>query len=464
MSDSNTKTAQELLDFIEKSPSSYHVIDNFRAMLCAAGFCEIREEDKWELVCGGKYFCVRGDSSVIAFVVPTKEYTNFQIVAAHSDSPSFKVKENAELSNDSHYVELNVEKYGGMIYSAWFDRPLSVAGRVVVKNNNAFESRLINIDRDLVMIPNMAVHMSRDVNDGYKYNAQKDMIPIFGESAAKNTFMKLVAEAAGVDEEQIYGSDLYLYNRVRGSIWGADREFISSAKIDDLECAYTAMKALILASDIGEEDDRETDFNQESVLVCAVFDNEEVGSQTKQGAASTFLADVLTRINDSKQPDTAEASALERYHRLIASSFMLSADNAHAVHPHHTDKADPTNRPYMNEGVVIKYNANQKYTTDAVSAAVFKGICENASVPVQSYVNRSDIAGGSTLGNLVSSQVSLSTVDIGAAQLAMHSPYETAGVRDVSYMLDAMTEFYRTHLEKNANGGWKLNRQERIKQ
>lgn len=463
MSGLNTETAQELLDFIEKSPSSYHVIDNFREMLFAAGFCEIREEDKWELVRGGKYFCVRGDSSVIAFVMPQKEYMNFQIVAAHSDSPSFKVKENAELLNDSHYVELNVEKYGGMIYSAWFDRPLSVAGRVVIKNNNTFESRLVNIDRDLVMIPNVAVHMSRDVNDGYKYNAQKDMIPIFGESAAKNMFMKLVAEAAGVNEEQIYGSDLYLYNRVRGSIWGADREFISSAKIDDLECAYTAMKALIQASDT--EDGSKTAVNQKSVLVCAVFDNEEVGSQTKQGAASTFLFDVLTRINDSNQSDAAGGgSALERYQRLIASSFMLSADNAHAVHPHHNDKADPTNRPYMNEGVVIKYNANQKYTTDAVSAAIFKGICENASVPVQSYVNRSDIAGGSTLGNLVSSQVSLSTVDIGAAQLAMHSPYETAGVKDVSYMLEAMTEFYRTHLEKNANGGWKLNRQERIKQ
>lgn len=428
------KKAEEFLEFVEKSPSCYHVIDNFKNMLSEAGYIQVREECKWDLQKGGKYYCIRGGSSIIAFAIPEEEYTNFQIVAAHSDAPTFKIKENPELLTDGHYVELNVEKYGGMIYSSWFDRPLSVAGRVVLKNNDTFESRLVNIDRDLLVIPNVAIHMSRDINDGYKYNAQKDMIPIFGEAASKNEFMKLVAKAADVNEQQLYGMDLYLYNRTKGSIWGACEEFISSPKIDDLECAYTAMKALLLASENREQS------NKKSVLVCAVFDNEEVGSQTKQGAASTFLYDVLTRIDE------------KNYRQTIATSFMLSADNGHAVHPHHLDKADPTNRPYMNEGVVIKYNANQKYTTDAVSAAVFKGICENAHIPVQSYVNRSDIAGGSTLGNISNGQVSLDTVDIGVAQLAMHSSYETAGVRDVTYMLDAMEAFYNTHLEKDERG------------
>ncbi|MDO5402478.1 MAG: M18 family aminopeptidase [Eubacteriales bacterium] len=426
--------AEEFLDFVKNSPSCYHVIDNFRNMLNAAGYAELREECSWKLEKGGKYYCIRGGSSIIAFAVPKEEYTNFQVIAAHSDAPVFKIKENPEILTDGHYVELNVEKYGGMIYSTWLDRPLSLAGRVIVKNKDTFESRLINIDRDLLVIPNAAIHMNRDINDGYKYNAQKDMVPIFGGAGAGNMFNKLVAKEACTDACQIYGMDLYLYNRTKGSIWGACEEFISSPKIDDLECAYTAMKALLQAADA------DSGINKSSVLICAVFDNEEVGSQTKQGAASTFLYDVLTRIDE------------KNYRQKIAKGFMLSADNGHAVHPHHLDKADPTNRPYMNEGVVIKYNANQKYTTDALSAAVFKGICENADIPVQSYVNRSDIAGGSTLGNILSSQVSFDTVDIGAAQLAMHSAYETAGVKDLTYMLEAMKAFYNTHLEKDERG------------
>lgn len=431
-------TAQDLLTFIEKSPSCYHVIDNFKKMLVQEGYTELREEDSWQLIKGGRYFCIRGDSSIITFAVPEEDYTNFQIVASHSDSPSFKVKENPELLIDGHYVELNVEKYGGMLYAPWFDRPLSIAGKLVVKNGNVFETRLVNIDRDLCMIPNVAIHMNREINEGYKYNAQKDMVPIFGQEGAKGQFQKLIAETVGTEEKNIYGSDLFLYNRVKGSIWGAEEEFISSAKLDDLECAYTSMIAFIEAV--------KSRRNQKSVLVSCVFDNEEVGSQTKQGAASTFLYDVLTRINGCLKNST------EDYYRAIAQSFMISADNAHAVHPHHQDKADPTNRPYMNQGIVVKYNANQKYTTDSVSAALFKGICEKVSVPVQSYVNRSDILGGSTLGNIANSQVSLNSIDIGLAQLSMHSPYETAGVFDISYMIDAVTAFYRTHIVKDEQG------------
>ena len=429
---------RELLEFIEKSPSCYHVIENFRQMLKGKGFEELFEEQAWEIREGGNYFVTRADSSIIAFKVPTKGFQNFQITASHSDSPSFKVKENEEMLVDNHYVELNVERYGGMICAPWFDRPLSIAGKAVVKEGNSFTTKLVNIDRDLVMIPNVAIHMNRQINDGYTYNAQKDMIPMFGEETAKGTFMDTIADNIGVKKEAILGSDLFLYNRVPGTIWGANCEFVSSTKLDDLQCAYTTMQGFLA----GE--------NDKSVTVCCVFDNEEVGSGTKQGADSTLLSDVLERIN------ACCGRTAEEYKMAIAGSFMLSADNAHAVHPHHQDKADSTNRPYMNHGIVIKFNANQKYTTDSVSAAIFKAICDKAEVPYQTYVNRSDIAGGSTLGNIANAHVSLNTVDIGLAQLAMHSPYETAGVKDTSYMIDAVTEFYNTHIAKTANGSYEF--------
>lgn len=427
---------QELLDFIENSPSCYHVIANFREMLVKEQFEELFEQEKWELKEGGKYFVTRNDSSIIAFKLPTKQYTNFQIAASHSDSPSFKIKENAEMLTDGHYAELNVEKYGGMLCAPWFDRPLSVAGKVVVRENGQFQTHLVNVDRDLLMIPNVAIHMNRQANDGYSYNAQKDMLPLFGEAAAKGKFMDIIAESAGVNKEDILGSDLFLYNRVKGTIWGADQEFLSSTKLDDLQCAFTTMKGLIEGG------------NDKSVSVCCVFDNEEVGSLTKQGADSTMLSDTLERIHECC------GRTQQEYKMAIAESFMLSADNAHAIHPHHMDKADPTNRPYMNEGIVIKFNANQKYTTDSVSAAIFKGICEKAEVPYQTYVNRSDIAGGSTLGNIANAHVSLNTVDIGLAQLAMHSPYETAGAKDTAYMVQAISEFYRTHIVKKGTGAY----------
>jgi len=421
---------EDLFRFIEASPSAFHAIENFRTMLLDNGFAELKEEEKWNIEAGKNYFTTRNDSSIIAFKIPEEGFKNFQIVSAHSDSPTFKIKENPEMLVDGNYLELNCEKYGGMIMAPWFDRPLSVAGRAMVRTENGVASRLVNFDRDLLMIPNVAIHMNREVNEGYKYNAQKDMIPLLGDETTKGRWNAMVAENAGCAEEDLISADLFLYNRVAPTIWGANEEYMSCAKLDDLQCAFSGMTALINSG------------NSKSVSVCAVFDNEEVGSGTKQGADSTMLLDVLYRINKCLGRDD------EDYRVAVAESFMLSADNAHAVHPHHMDKADPTNRPYMNKGIVIKFNANQKYTTDAVSAAVFMEILNRNCVPYQTYVNRSDIAGGSTLGNIANAHVSLNTIDIGAAQLAMHSPYETAGTKDTSYMISGMEHFYNTHISK----------------
>ena len=432
-------TSNKLIDFIKNSPTAFHVVKNFSEMLEKSGFTKLNERDKWKLKTNGKYYVTRNDSSIIAFCMPEKEeFYNFQIAAAHSDSPAFKIKENPEMVEDNSYVTLNVEKYGGMLMAPWLDRPLSVAGRVIVKERTTLKPVLINIDRDLCAIPNLAIHMNRDANSGIKYNPQKDMIPLFGEISAKNKFEKIIAKEANTDT--IISTDLFLYNREKGTVWGADNEFISAPRLDDVMCAYSCINALIKS--------KET--NKESVNVCAVFDNEEVGSTTKQGADSSFLADVLSRISMCQGKDN------EDFVRACASSFMLSADNAHAVHPNYKEKADPTNRPYMNKGIVIKYNANQKYTTDAVSAAIFKEICKKAEVPVQSYVNRSDIPGGSTLGNISNSHISLNTVDIGLAQLAMHSPYETAGIKDTELMIKAVKKFYETAIITGENGEFSL--------
>lgn len=424
----------ELLDFIQNSPSCYHAIDNMKNILDENGFCEISEGKAWDLKEGGKYYVIRNYSSIIAFKIPNKNFKGFNIVASHSDSPTFKIKENYQIEVDKKLVKLNVEKYGGMIFSSWFDRPLSIAGKVVVKEGNKFVSKLVNIDRDLVVIPNLAIHFNRNINDGYKYNAQVDMLPLYGGIDAKDTLMKLVAENVGVKEEDILGSDLFLYNRMKGSIWGANEEFISSPKLDDLQCAFSSLKGFLA----GE--------NENTVQVHAVFDNEEVGSLTKQGAESTFLADTLKRING------AMGRGEEDYLRAVANSFMISADNAHAVHPNFSQKSDPTNRPYMNEGIVVKFNANQKYTTDSMSAAVFKTICEDAGVPYQVFTNRSDMAGGSTLGNISNSKVSLNTVDIGLPQLAMHSAYETVGIKDTYYLVKAIENFYSYSITQEENG------------
>ena len=427
---------QELFDFIQQSPSCFHVIENVKKQLTEQGFEELCENKNWQIKEGGKYFVTRNLSSVIAFKVPTKNFKSFHIVASHSDSPTFKIKDHPEQVVKGKYVQLNTERYGGMIYSTWFDRPLSIAGRALVKTETGVATKLLNIDRDLLVIPNLAVHMDRTVNDGMKYNPQVNLLPLYGDAASKDTFNKLVAEACGTAEENIISTDLFLYNRTAPTVWGAHNEYMSCAKLDDLECAFSSLKAFLK----GE--------NSQSVSVCAIFDNEEVGSSTKQGANSTFMYDILHRINENL------GRTEEQYHTAVASSFMLSADNAHALHPNHPAISDPTNPVYLNEGIVIKHNANQKYTTDAVSSAIFQKMCEEKNVPYQHFVNRSDVAGGSTLGNIANTHVSLNTVDIGMAQLAMHSSYETAGVLDLDYMIAGMEAFYNSAVVAQCDGAY----------
>lgn len=418
------ETTEKLLDFIEKSPTAFQAVDEMQKRLTENGFEVLSEKEYWKLVPGGKYLVTRNNSALIAFCIPEKESRVFHIMASHSDSPSFKIKENPEIKVDNSYVKLNVEKYGGMLMAPWFDRPLSVAGRVIIRRNDGLEEKLINIKRDLVMIPNLAIHMNREANNGVSYNPQKDLQPLFAVGNTDRTLLEIIAEQTGVKKEDIISHDLFLYNRMPGTIWGADKEFVSSARLDDLQCAFASMEGLLRAQ------------NHESIAVHCVMDNEEVGSGTKQGAASTFLKDTLLRIN------MGLGRTYEEYLMTLAGSFMVSADNAHALHPNYTDKTDPTNHPVLNKGIVIKFNANQKYCTDAVSAAIFKELCTKAGVPYQTFVNRSDIAGGSTLGNISNTQVPMNTVDIGLPQLAMHSPYETAGVKDTEYLVRAAEELF----------------------
>ena len=429
---------QELFSFIESSPTAFHAVETMKQMLDAEGYQQLLESRAWELQTGGKYYVMRNGTSLLAFRIPKREFTGFQVMAGHSDSPTFRIKENPEMETEGAYVKLNVEKYGGMLCSPWFDRPLSVAGRLIVKTDTGIVSRLVKVDRDLLLIPSLAIHMNRKANEEQKYNVQKDMLPLYAMADAKGSFQKIVADAAGVEVTDILGSDLFLYNRVKGTIWGAEREFISSGRLDDLQCVFGSLKGFLAAEE------------GTSIPMHCVFDNEEVGSSTKQGAASTFLQDTLLRICESLGKTPAQ------YRQLLASSFMISADNAHAVHPNYGEKSCPTNRPVLNGGIVIKYSANQKYTTDGVSAALFRMICQKADVPYQVFLNRSDMIGGSTLGNLSANQVPVNCVDIGLPQLAMHSPYETAGAKDTAYLVRAAKVFYESSVQETASGEYRI--------
>lgn len=417
------KYTDKLLDFIQASPSCFHVVANFAEMLKALGYTELLPHEPWQVEHSGKYYTVKNGSSIIAFRVPENEPTGFTMAAAHSDSPTFKVKENPEKC-DGTYVQLNTEKYGGMLIAPWFDRPLSVAGRIVVKDGDRLNVKLLNIDRDLLVIPNVAIHMNRTANDGIKYNAAVDTLPLFGTADASGGFMSLVAEEAGVSVDDILGTDLFLYCRGRGDLLGANGEFVLSPKLDDLECALGCMQGFVEAD------------TSSAIPVCCVFDNEEVGSATKQGAASSFLRDTLRRICLSL------GLGEERYQMMLERSFLVSADNAHAKHPNHSEYADAQNHPVLNGGVVIKYNANQHYTTDAVSSAMFKKVCLDAGIKVQCFANRSDMAGGGTLGSIANVLAPVKTVDIGLAQLAMHSPWETAGAEDFDSLCDVMRSYF----------------------
>lgn len=421
----DTSYLEGLFDFIDHSPTCFHAVANIGEELEKAGYQPLSEKAIWQVKTGGKYYVNRNGSAVIAFSIPPKEQKGFHIVAAHSDSPCFKLKELPELSVEEHYLKWNVEKYGGMILSTWLDRPLSIAGRVVFKTSEGMMTKLVNIDRNVAVIPNVAIHMNRDMNKGIEYNPQTDMSPLAGSIREKDSYLALLAREAGVDAEEILGQDIFVYNRDKCSRIGLEGEYISGPRLDDLECVYGGLQALV----------KEEPGSYINML--AVFDNGEVGSGTKQGADSSFLRDVLARIRSSLQLTE------EKYQCMLAESFLISADNAHAVHPNHPEKTDSVNKPYPNEGIVIKYHGSQRYATDAYSEAVMKDICREAGVPYQTYANRSDIAGGSTLGNILMAQVSMNTVDIGLAQLAMHSACETAGAEDLDYLIRALSVFYR---------------------
>lgn len=413
---------RDLLTFIQESPSAFHVISNIENELSVAGFCYLPEGSKWDIQYGKSYYTKRNDASLIAWRMPEKDAAGYHIAAAHSDSPAFLVKENPEVT-EGHYVRLNTEKYGGMILSTWLDRPLSVAGRVSISGENGLESKLVHIDRDLLVIPSLAIHMDRKLNAGYEYNAQKDMLPVFAEKNGK-AFRELVAEYAGVQPDDILGQELYLYVRDEGHIIGRDEEWILSPRLDDLQCVYGILQGLKSKSP------------DKYISMAAIFHNEEVGSTTRQGADSTFLSDVLTWIGEALGEEEGERR------RKIAGSFLISADNAHGVHPNHKEKADPTNQPVLNGGVVIKFHGNQKYTSDAMTAGYLRLLCKESGISCQTYHNRSDILGGSTLGNISASHVSVPSVDIGLAQLAMHSAVETAGSRDLEDFIRLLSVYY----------------------
>ena len=426
-----TERIQSLCDFLNHSHSSFHAVAYLENLLKAAGYIRLWETDHWDLAPGGKYYLIRGGTALMAFRIPQGSPAGFLLSAAHSDRPCFKVKENAELTGT--YTRLAVEKYGGMIIHPWLDRPLSIAGRVLVDTPEGIQTRLIDLDRDIALIPNVAIHMNRDANNGYKYDAKCDTIPLMGLGDAKNALRNIIAKSAGCAEEEILGHDLFLCIRQQGMVWGLNDEFVSAPSLDDLQCAYGCFRGFMEATD------------SDSLPIFALMDNEEVGSLTKQGADGTLMSDVVERICAALGRDKCTA---------VANSFLVSADNAHAVHPNHPEYTDATHRPVMNGGIVIKHGT--RYATDGAAQAVFTALCDKAGVPVQHFSNRSDLMGGSTLGNIANAHLSMNTVDIGLAQLAMHSCLETAGAQDTDYLVRAMTAFYSASF-RETNGVFTLN-------
>ena len=422
-----------LMQFLDASPVNFLAVDTLRSTLEEAGFTQLNPSSHWNLNPGDKHYIVKNGSAIFAFIVGDgAPYNGFKIISAHSDSPGFRIKPNAEMKCEGGFVKLNTEVYGGPILYTWFDRPLSIAGRVILRSNNTLrpEARTIRIDRPLLTIPHLAIHFNRAVNEGNPLSKQKDMLPVIGiineHLSANDLLLNLVADELGVDTYDILDFDLSLYDTTKACLIGLNNEFISSGRLDDLSMAHAATMALLDSDDMS------------STRVVAIFDNEETGSGTKQGAASPVLEHLLRRIT------TARGGNEEDYFRAIDRSFMVSADNAHGLHPNYPEKHDPTNHPVLGGGPVIKINANCKYMTDADSAAVFSTICEQADVPYQYFVNRSDMAGGSTLGNILTSQIDLRGVDMGAAIWGMHSVRETASVADHDYIVRAFTQFFNT--------------------
>ena len=426
-------TLHRLLDYIARSPSPYHAVSTAAALLEQAGFARLEECAPWALAWGGCYYTTRNQSSLIAFRLPKTALAGWRMTAAHSDSPTFYIKGDV-LEGDKRYLRLSAEGYGGMNCASWLDRPLTAAGRVIVRTGSGVESRLVCLDRDLLTIPSLAIHQQRDVNKGHDYNLQKDMQPLYG-LAGSPSLTQLAAEEAGVAPGDILSADLTLCPRQQPVVLGPAGEFFQAPRIDDLACAYATLEGFLTAppqDHLGQ--------------AWCLFDNEEVGSGTRQGALSSLLPDVLARIAHCLGLDP------QQVRQALAGSMLLSADNGHAVHPNFPEKADPANRVYPNGGVVVKLSANQKYTTTGLTAGLFQAICQQAGVPVQVFANRADEPGGSTLGNLLSHAVSIPMVDIGMAQLAMHAAVETAGSQDPAYMARACAAFFQTPFALTADG------------
>lgn len=425
--------AKSLIDFIDESPSSFHTVKKVKEILVKNGFKEIRLEDRWKLEKEGKYYIIKNNSAIIGFIIGKGqiEEDGFKLIGAHTDAPTFRIKPNPEMTVEGKYLKLNTEVYGGPILSTWFDRPLSIAGRVSIKTKNPLkpEERLIDMKKPIMVIPNLAIHMNRKVNEGVKINPQTDTLPLLSminEDFEKDNFLLgIIAENLNVKMEDILDFELFLYNVEKGSLVGLNEEFISIGRLDDLAMVHAGLHGLI-NSEVG---------NATNVLVC--FDNEEVGSTTKQGAASPILRTVLERISIAMGKDR------EDYYRALSNSFLISADMAHALHPNYVEKQDPTNRPMINGGPTIKISARQAYTTDSISSAIYEGICKSIGIPVQKFVNRSDERGGSTIGPISSTQLDIPSVDIGNPILGMHSIRELGGILDHYYVYKSFQEFYR---------------------
>ena len=424
--------AKELIEFVNESPTAYHATSTVKNILDKSGYKELKEIEKWNINKGEKYYLIKNDSALIAFEIGTGEIEEegFRLIGAHTDSPTFKIKPKSEMIVENKYVKLNTEVYGGPILSTWFDRPLSLAGRVTIKGNSPLKplTKLVNVNKPLLIIPNLAIHMNRNVNEGYAINKQKDTLPLLGfinsELEKGDYLISILEEELGVSKSDILDFDLFLYEYEKGCLLGANEEFISSSRLDDLWMVFAGIKAIA-----------ETEENKATkVMIC--IDNEEIGSLTSQGANSSLLRTILERIT------LALGKNKEDYFRALSNSVMISADLAHAVHPNQSEKHDPTNRPLLGEGPVIKIAASGSYSTDSYTSSIFQELCNSVNVPYQKFVNRSDVRGGTTIGPITSADLSIPVIDMGAPLLGMHSVRELAAVIDNKYTIDVFKRFY----------------------
>ncbi len=437
--------AVQLLDFINKSKTAFQAVCEIKNILDNNGFKQLKEEETWNLIQDGKYYIIKNNSAVIAFQTGNGkiEEEGFRLIGAHTDSPGFRIKPNAEIITEG-YVKLNTEVYGGPILSTWFDRPLSIAGRVMIKGENPLKPvcRIIDINKPILIIPNLAIHMNRSVNEGYTFNKQKDTLPLMGTEEELNKFIKgtakeklekegyllrVLADNLQVDADHILDFDLFLYEYEKGSIIGLNDEFISAGRLDDLWMVFAGLKALTESN------------NNKAVKVFAALDNEEIGSLTSQGANSNILEGILERIA------LGLGKTREEFKRALSSSIMISADLAHGVHPNYAEKSDPTNKPVLGGGPVLKIAAGGSYSTDSYASAIFKAICERAQVPCQIFVNRSDMRGGTTIGPITAGKLNIPVIDMGAPVIGMHSVRELASVKDNEYTIKAFTEFFNVN-------------------